>query len=170
MAPAGASCTAGPRLLHMGKRDDQWRTAIHEAAHIIAAHELGLPVYSAQIGRRRGFASIAGLRGIDANWHHCGDYRAGDTRIIINAELQICLAGPIGQAIHDGSEHGCEGDEQMIDQVRQRFGVTDARMKRLKRRTRSLLLDHWGDVIRLAAALLDAGALERGEIVALLER
>jgi hypothetical protein len=58
----------------------------------------------------------------------------------------------------------------MIDQVRQRFVVTDARMKRLERRTRSLLLQNWGDVIRLASALLDAGSLERDEIVAILER
>jgi len=149
-------------------RDRRWCTAIHEASHCIVAHELGVPIYSARIGRR-GLAEIAGLRGIDATWHHHGDYRAGDPRAVVSAELMICLGGPVGQAIHDGSEHGNDGDAQMIDELRRQFDVTDARMKRLERRTKSLLLSHWGDVIRLAAALLDAGSLEGGEIEAILE-
>jgi hypothetical protein len=150
------------------RRDDRFRTAIHEAAHIITAHEFGAPIYSVQIGRRRGLATIAGMRGIDANWHHCGDYRAGDPRFIINAELMICLAGPVGQKIHDGSAHGCEGDARMIDDLRQRFDISDARIERLKRRTWRMLLDRWGTVIRLAARLMDAGSLDRAEIAAIL--
>jgi hypothetical protein len=63
----------------------------------IVAHELGVPIYAVRIGLRRGLATIAGMRGIAATWHRCGDYRAGNHRWVVNAHLQICLSGPIGQ-------------------------------------------------------------------------
>jgi hypothetical protein len=160
---------AYPVLMPHMRDDQHWRTAIHEAAHCVAAHELGVPVYGAQIGRRRGLATIAGMRGIDANWHRCGDYRAGDPHFIVNTELQICLAGPAGQKIHgDSSAWGCEGDQRMIDELRRRYDISDVRIESLERRTRKLLLRRWGDVIRLASRLLDAGSLERDEIEAIL--
>jgi hypothetical protein len=55
-------------------------------------------------------------------------------------------------------------------ELRRRFDVSDARIKRLERRTRRLLLSHWGDVIRLAARLLDAGSLARAEIAEIMKR
>jgi hypothetical protein len=151
-------------------RDDQhFCTAIHEAAHCIVAHELGAPVLGAHVGIHRGYARIEGLRGIDAAWRRCGDYRAGDTRAAAWAKIQICLAGPVGQAIHNGSAHGNDGDALMIEELRQRFDISDERIKRLRKRTWRLLLDNWGSVIRLAARLEDAGTLDRDEIEAILD-
>jgi CheY-like chemotaxis protein len=50
------------------------------------------------------------------------------------------------------------------------YAPNDARVKRLERRTRWILLDNWGTVIKLAARLLDSGSLDRAEIAAILKR
>jgi hypothetical protein len=55
-------------------------------------------------------------------------------------------------------------------ELRRRFDVSDTRLERLERRTRKLLLGHWGDVIKLAGRLIDAGSLAHGDIVAILKR
>jgi hypothetical protein len=144
------------------RRDDRFRTAIHESAHCVVAKELDVPIFNVMIDHRnRGLAAIASVDQM------CATH--GYVRTAVNFELMICLGGPLAQKIHDGSAHDNEGDWQMIDDLRRRFDVSDARMERLKRRTRSLLLDHWGDVIRLAAGLLDAGSLDRAEIDAILK-
>lgn len=57
-------------------------------------------------------------------------------------KLMISCAGPIGEWLHDGNEYAGLGDGRMIDALRRRFGVSDARMKRMERRTQRLLLDH----------------------------
>ena len=152
------------------KDDQRWCTAIHEAAHCIAAHALGATVYGARIGCRRGHATIAGLRGIHATWLRNNDYRRGDARAAAMVKIQVCLAGPIGQSIHDGSAHGCEGDRAMIDDLRRRFDVSDERIRRLERRTERLLLRRWGDVTKLASHLIDARSLSQAAITAILER
>jgi len=166
MAPAGAYL-AGPRLLHMGKRDDEFRTAIHEAAHIITARELNVPVLAAHVGIRRGWTKFST---VDAAWEHSGDYRSGDTRAIAGAEIMITMAGGIGEELHGESGRVNEGDEMLIGSLRREFSVPDIRMKKLERRTRSLLLANWGNVIRIAGALLDRGTLMRSEIETILGR
>jgi hypothetical protein len=154
----------------MNERDDQhWCTALHEAAHCVVAHEFGAPIFNVTNDAAPA-ALIGGVKDILFAWQRSGDYRKGDTRRAADAKICICLAGPIGQRIHGSEDDGGVGDRIMIDEFSRRFDVSDARIARLERKTRKILLARWAAVIKLAAALMDAGALSRGEIATILER
>jgi hypothetical protein len=62
----------------------------------------------------------------------------------------------------------CSSPRSNEYELRRKFDVSATRVERLERRTRKLLLNHWGAVIRLAVRLLDAGSLSRAELAAIL--
>ena len=101
-------------------------------------------------------------------WLRDGDYRGGDMRAAANAKLMICLAEDLGELIHtDVKPDDNIGDARMIAALRRQFKISDARMQRLERRTRRVLLDHFEEVIYLAAVLKEHGHLS-GENIDLL--
>jgi hypothetical protein len=81
----------------------------------------------------RGFARITTVNEIAATWQANDDYRQGDLRAAVEAKLQK-------------NENAAHGDQKMIDAIRQQFDVSNARVAQLERRTRRLLLRHWGRV------------------------
>jgi hypothetical protein len=135
--------------------DLRWRTAVHESSHIIVARQLSMPVEGVRIGRHgHSVAAIASVEQIYDRWLRDGDYRGGDMRAATSAKLMICLAGDLGELIHtDVKPDDNNGDARMIATLRRQFNISDARMQRLERRTKRLLLDHFEEVIYIAAWL-----------------
>jgi hypothetical protein len=146
------------RQRHYRHFPDRVRTAIHEAAHAVAAVVVGRDLYEVSIARRddrEGLTVTAGLRSY-----------APFERVV--AETLLCLSGMVAEQIATGCDaipHGVESD---LREALRWLARGDGALPDALAMARRLLLRHWGLVERVAGVLLAERELRGVEVRRLL--
>jgi len=124
------------------------RNAVHEAGHVIAARAAGVRVVRVVADSDGGLTSFAGPLGLDLD------------------EVRIRVAGAVAETLaFGGSEPHSDGRSDRVEAERAAFAVAgdlagvDELLASVRSEVRGLLFDRWGDVGRVAKALIDRGAL-----------
>lgn len=123
--------------------------AYHEAGHAVVAWALGC---------------IVRLVTIDADGGRCECEDPPEPE----GKLVLCFAGPASQRTHGPVEswHG-GGDYGKAVEVGH-SGISDERVRELIDKTYELVVEHWGNIGRVADALIESDTLNADEIGALL--
>ena len=134
-------------------------TAVHEAAHCVAALALGLPPFR--------------MVEIDDN---------GNGRVLhplrwpcsVASRAIFLLAGAAGEAVHSGRpvlavcERECGSDWQAVQAALREDHTRQLRLDVLAATSQALVEQHWREVEVLAAALLAFGRLDYRQVLAVL--
>jgi ATP-dependent Zn protease len=156
------------------ERTPREATAYHEAGHAVAAWTLGYRPTTATIlaagdsaGQVRHENPFPGI-----SLEFDGSDR---TRLRVERAIMICFAGPVAQKRYrPTSWRGWHGAADYATAAELAFRVCGSReiasafLKWLDLRAGSLIADHWDAVERVAAALLERGALGHEEIASLM--
>jgi hypothetical protein len=134
------------------------RKAYHEAGHAVAAYRLGVEVRSATIlpdHDSAGYVTHGDL--------FCG-HTLGSDRAVLERAIKISLAGPLAEARFSPGDllWGTRGDyDCALGLARYLAGSLGEHelLHFLERQTRALLDCYWGDVERVARALLEQDEL-----------
>ena len=144
------------------------RTAYHEAGHAVAAHRLGIEVKFATIlldHDSAGFVSHGDL--------FC-DRGLGSDRANLERAIKICLAGPLAEARfypRYRRPRGSQDYDCAFGLARYLAGSAGERefIRYQERQTRALLDRYWGDVERVARALLEHDQLSVNQVRDIIE-
>ena len=144
------------------------RTAYHEAGHAVAAHRLGIEVKFATIlpdHDSAGFVSHGDL--------FC-DRGLGSDRANLERAIKICLAGPLAEARfypRYRRPRGSQDYDCASGLARYLAGSAGERefIRYQERQTRALLDRYWGDVERVARALLEHDQLSVNQVRDIIE-
>jgi hypothetical protein len=138
----------------------RYRTALHEAAHAVAAETVGCSVSSVELDPP------------EREWAGVCRHRPAD---LLEDDALIKIAPAVALARLGESESGCRKDRANLDSARLRLDDRRERESlpgfawlRYRSDAARLVDERWPDILRVADALLAAGTLTGDEVRAVL--
>jgi hypothetical protein len=138
--------------------------AFHESGHGVVAFHHGRAIRRITVGGDGNGGVICAELSRAARWR----FSRRDWRTHVEAEIMICLSGPIAEQKFSGT---CDLKESEVDFRMARAWLKDldhpASLRQLEAITRKLIDENWGAVSRVAARLIRHGLMSGKEVEAI---